>query len=420
MSTLCQVLGAARARALTSPVASSAVRAPSAPRAIATSRRHLRSSSLASRGGVDVGSASAYGAGFPPIPAPGVSVGSARGSSATTSAYDAQPPTDLGGGFGPSTPPPPVVEWDARSANTVTLIGNAGMDPEIVTFESGNCVARVNIAVRGKKPMADDGFGGPGMGGGGDDESDTHWLEVEAWNDAGRQLADHVTKGRQIRVTGRIKTNTWVDKATGQNRSKVKISANEFAFVSPYDPSRQGGRTSSDPYASASPQPPPASYANNAAPAAGMGGGYAASASAPGPASASAGGGGGGGGGAKDDQWRDLIENPNNWWDNRPQKLEPGANPRRPDFKHKDDGTPLWIDSYDTPQWAADKLLGNSGVGAAVGAAAGAAMAGGGGDGFDPYYADPPAGGDVYSQPYDANQGGYEPARQFADDDPPF
>ena len=47
----------------------------------------------------------------------------------------------------------------------------------------------------------------------------------------------------------------------------------------------------------------------------------------------------GGGGsdmqGEKDDLWREVLDNPDAWWDNRERKNAPGGNPRYPDFKHK-------------------------------------------------------------------------------------
>ncbi|KAL5228467.1 hypothetical protein ABZP36_016732 [Zizania latifolia] len=51
------------------------------------------------------------------------------------------------------------------------------------------------------------------------------------------------------------------------------------------------------------------------------------------------------------DLWRDLVDNPGNWWDNRSDK--PSTN--YPDFKHKETGKALWIQSQ-TPKWAMDAL----------------------------------------------------------------
>ncbi|KAL6853897.1 hypothetical protein ACP4OV_019926 [Aristida adscensionis] len=53
----------------------------------------------------------------------------------------------------------------------------------------------------------------------------------------------------------------------------------------------------------------------------------------------------------KEDLWRDLLDNPGNWWDNRSDK----PTPKYPDFKHKESGQPLWIRTK-SPQWAIDAL----------------------------------------------------------------
>ena len=39
--------------------------------------------------------------------------------------------------------------------------------------------------------------------------------------------------------------------------------------------------------------------------------------------------------------WRHLVENPEEWWDNRSTR----KNPRAPDFKHKGTRKALWIDN---------------------------------------------------------------------------
>lgn len=56
--------------------------------------------------------------------------------------------------------------------------------------------------------------------------------------------------------------------------------------------------------------------------------------------------------GALDVFWRDLIENPIDWWDNR----ESRRNPRAPDFKHRITRQALWIDNWQTPAWARAKF----------------------------------------------------------------
>ncbi|KAL6521026.1 hypothetical protein OROGR_017595 [Orobanche gracilis] len=50
------------------------------------------------------------------------------------------------------------------------------------------------------------------------------------------------------------------------------------------------------------------------------------------------------------DSWKDLVENPDSWWDNRTKK----TNPKAPDFKHKKTGEPLWLGR--SPGWVSSKL----------------------------------------------------------------
>ncbi|KAJ3676232.1 hypothetical protein LUZ60_003644 [Juncus effusus] len=54
---------------------------------------------------------------------------------------------------------------------------------------------------------------------------------------------------------------------------------------------------------------------------------------------------------SKEDLWKDLVESPDAWYDNRFNK----KNPKQPDFKHKDSGEALWI-SETTPEWARSKF----------------------------------------------------------------
>ncbi|GAA0147655.1 DNA metabolism protein [Lithospermum erythrorhizon] len=57
-----------------------------------------------------------------------------------------------------------------------------------------------------------------------------------------------------------------------------------------------------------------------------------------------------GGKGKNEDSWRSLVENPDKWWDNRSRK----TNVRAPDFRNKETGDALWLDS--SPEWAFSQL----------------------------------------------------------------
>ncbi|KAI3873701.1 hypothetical protein MKX03_029431 [Papaver bracteatum] len=55
-----------------------------------------------------------------------------------------------------------------------------------------------------------------------------------------------------------------------------------------------------------------------------------------------------------DNFWRDLCGNPSQWTDYRKDKLNGLVKPKHPDFKRKDSGQPLWLNT--APKWAISEL----------------------------------------------------------------
>ena len=175
---------------------------------------------------------SGYPSGFPPMPPP---------SDGAPAAYtlDYAAPTNTGG---PTVPSPHrrVGRAQHQLRHPHRQHGHEPRDDRVWPLRARG--SRVSLAVRGKKRM-DDAMGADAMGA--EEGADTTWIDVEAWNEEARQLCEHVGKGRQIQVTGRLKENTWIDKQTGQKRSRIKVSAYSFAFVAPYG---GAGAAASDPY----------------------------------------------------------------------------------------------------------------------------------------------------------------------------
>lgn len=64
--------------------------------------------------------------------------------------------------------------------------------------------------------------------------------------------------------------------------------------------------------------------------------------------------------------WEDLVNNPTEWRDFRNDKINKMVKPKHPDFKHREDGSVLWLNT--APSWIVEKLKGlefNSQVGVA-------------------------------------------------------
>ena len=99
------------------------------------------------------------------------------------------------------------------------FIGRMARDPEFRTFESGNCVCNGRILINKPGAKRDDG-----------QEPDGFKLEI--WGDKAQAFIDSgAKKGDLVDVTGRVKTETWEDRQTGEKRRGLVIQVEEFAVA---------------------------------------------------------------------------------------------------------------------------------------------------------------------------------------------
>jgi len=99
--------------------------------------------------------------------------------------------------------------------NHVSLAGRLVEDPKLTVTPSGLSVCRITIA-----------YNKPGR-----DNTEADFFSVEAWKDRAEHICRYYRKGSSIMVDGRLRTDRWVDKATGQKRTAVVIVATEVYFV---------------------------------------------------------------------------------------------------------------------------------------------------------------------------------------------
>ena len=152
--------------------------------------------------------------------------------------------------------------------NKVILVGNLGKDPEVRYTPGGQAVATLRIAT--SRSWTDKQSG--------QRKEETEWHDVEVWGKQAEQCGEYLAKGRQVYVEGRLKTDKWQDKQSGQERSKVKVVADTVRFLGGRGAGGAGGGKGGAPM----PEEPPGGFDDNG----GGGGG---------------GGGGAGGGGGPDD-----------------------------------------------------------------------------------------------------------------------
>lgn len=106
----------------------------------------------------------------------------------------------------------------------VTIAGRLGRDAELRTIQSGTKVLGFSIAV-------DTGFG---------DKKKTYWVDCTIWGDRGEKLAQHLTKGTALTVTGEGGLRTW--EKDGKSGAAITCNVRELTLQGG---KRDGGSQSS-------------------------------------------------------------------------------------------------------------------------------------------------------------------------------
>lgn len=104
--------------------------------------------------------------------------------------------------------------------NKVLLIGNLTRDVELRATPGGTQVAKFGLALNRRWTGTD-----------GERKEETTFIDCEAWEKKGENIAKFFSKGKPIFIEGRLKLDTWKDKDSGQDRSKLKIVVENFEFV---------------------------------------------------------------------------------------------------------------------------------------------------------------------------------------------
>lgn len=97
--------------------------------------------------------------------------------------------------------------------NTITISGNLTRDPELKFLGSGTAVADLSVAVNRKDK---------------DGNESTSFIDVTAWQTLAENVAESLTRGARVIVTGRLEQQTWEDKDGGK-RSKLVLIADDVA-----------------------------------------------------------------------------------------------------------------------------------------------------------------------------------------------
>ncbi len=114
----------------------------------------------------------------------------------------------------------------SKSVNKVILLGNVGQDPDVFELPDG-IIVNLSLAT-------DESFKANGEW-----RDRTEWHNLVAFHRKAEVVRDYVRKGSKILVEGRLHTERWDDKETGEPKSKTKIVIPDLTLLSSSQSHRQ-------------------------------------------------------------------------------------------------------------------------------------------------------------------------------------
>ena len=100
--------------------------------------------------------------------------------------------------------------------NSVRLVGNLGMDPEVKSFDNNRKLAKVSIATN--ETYKNDK---------GEKVTDTQWHNLILWNSQAKLAEDYLKKGDEIAIEGKLSSRSYIDK-DGNKKYTTEVVVNEF------------------------------------------------------------------------------------------------------------------------------------------------------------------------------------------------
>lgn len=130
------------------------------------------------------------------------------------------------------------------SAN-ITLDGRCGRDPELKISANGKAVTRMSVVTNGRKKDESGQWV----------DTDTTWWNITWFGAVAEAVAEQVTKGDRVVVTGRVRDEKWTA-PDGSERSTKAVVGDTFGVrkrtETKYD-QNQPTASGSDPWASEAP-----------------------------------------------------------------------------------------------------------------------------------------------------------------------
>lgn len=103
--------------------------------------------------------------------------------------------------------------------NSVNLIGNLGLDPEVTNLEKGGMLAKFSVATNDNYKDKN-----------GDWQDRTEWHRVIAWGKAAELCGKLLKKGSSVVIEGKLENDSYTDK-DGNKRYATQIRLREFMLM---------------------------------------------------------------------------------------------------------------------------------------------------------------------------------------------
>ncbi|MBL8062146.1 MAG: single-stranded DNA-binding protein [Anaerolineales bacterium] len=104
--------------------------------------------------------------------------------------------------------------------NRVQLIGRLGKDPESKYTPTGKKVCHFSLAVSNRWKDKN-----------GETKESTEWFNLEVWGRLGEVCQEYLKKGSLIFVEGRLKTDRYEDRESGETKYYTKVVVQSLQFL---------------------------------------------------------------------------------------------------------------------------------------------------------------------------------------------
>ncbi|MEY4167388.1 MAG: single-stranded DNA-binding protein [Blastocatellia bacterium] len=115
------------------------------------------------------------------------------------------------------------------SFNKIIIVGHLGRDQEMRYTPQGTAVSNFTIATSERRKDRN-----------GEQQEITTWFRVSLWGKQAEAVAQYLTRGKQVYVEGRLRTEEFTDR-DGNKRLSLEVTASDVQLLGSKGDSMSGG-----------------------------------------------------------------------------------------------------------------------------------------------------------------------------------